>query len=124
MNAPHQESALDGEQYDPVYLNARREALIIFCVWAACLLWAVPYCYFNGYTSGDEAFQAESFATIWGVPSWVFWGIAMPWMAANVFTIWFCFFYMADDDLGIAHEGVDIEEEIAEMHAARGEAGQ
>ena len=31
---------------------------------------------------------------------WIFWGVAAPWIAANLFTFWFCAHYMVDDDLG------------------------
>ena len=81
--------------YDPTFLHARREALIIFAVWVLALIWAVPYCYFNGYDIDTAILK-----TVWGVPAWVFWGIVAPWLAANVFTFWFCFSFMADDDLG------------------------
>lgn len=101
--------------YDPVFLHARTEAIIIFCVWAAGLLWAVPFCYFNGYVGHVDPQHIE---TIWGIPSWLFWGIFVPWIAADVFTTWFCFCYMANDDLGEAHEGADVAEEVAELHAA------
>lgn len=103
-------------EYDPIFLHSRREAIVIFCVWLAGLVWAVPFCYFNGYV--DPA-AAVNISTIWGIPSWLFWGIGVPWILADLFTVWFCFFYMADDDLGEIHEGVDIEEEIAELHAAK-----
>ena len=33
------------------------------------------------------------------MPAWVFWGIAAPWAVAVVFSLWFCFRYMVDDDL-------------------------
>jgi hypothetical protein len=56
---------------------------------------------------------------IMGIPTWLFWGIFMPWLAADAFTIWFCFFYMKDDELGEAHEGSDIEEELAELQAPK-----
>lgn len=94
-------------EYDPVFLHARREALIIFLVWVAALLWAVPFCYLNGYGAGVDPAEIS---TVWGIPAWLFWGIAVPWLAADAFTTWFCFCYMADDDLGEAHEGADIEE--------------
>lgn len=103
-------------EFDPVFLNARREAVIIFSVWVLALVWAVPFCYLNGYI---DDFDPDNFSTIWGVPTWLFWGIAVPWLAADLFTAWFCFCYMSDDDLGEAHEGADVEEEIAEMHAAK-----
>jgi len=38
------------------------------------------------------------------MPSWVVWGIAVPWIVADIFTVWFCFFYMKDDDLGLSPE--------------------
>ena len=81
--------------YDLTFLHTRREALIIFAVWILALLWAVPYCYIKGYGLDGAALE-----TVWGVPVWVFWGIVAPWLAANVFTFWFCFSFMADDDLG------------------------
>lgn len=81
--------------YDPIFLHARREALIIFAVWVLALLWAVPYCYINGYDIDPTTLK-----TVWGVPSWVFWGIGAPWILANIFTFWFCLFYMEEDDLG------------------------
>jgi hypothetical protein len=88
-------------EYDPVFLHARKEAVIIFLVWLATLLWAVPYCYLNGYMHNVEI---DELATVWGMPSWIFWGILVPWLVADVFTTWFCFWYMADDDLGEAPE--------------------
>ena len=94
-------------EYDPVFLHSRREAVVIFCLWLAGLVWAVPFCYLNGYV------DAETVSTVWGIPSWLFWGIGLPWILADIFTVWFCFFYMADDDLGEDPEGADIEEEIA-----------
>jgi len=84
-------------EYDPTFLHSRREAAIIFGVWATALVWSVPYCYFNGYST---LASPEELQTILGIPSWVFWGVGFPWLLADVFTVWFCFFYMADDDLG------------------------
>ena len=37
---------------------------------------------------------------ILGMPDWVFWAVVFPWGLALLFSIWFCFFFMADDDLG------------------------
>jgi hypothetical protein len=79
--------------WDPVFLHSRREALVIFAVWLAALAWAVPFCYLTGYGAGGAP------ATVLGIPSWAFWGIATPWILANVFTVWFCFRFMEDDPL-------------------------
>jgi hypothetical protein len=103
-----------GAEYDPVFLHSRKEAILIFALWVVMLLWSVPYCYFAGYGQYDPA----TFETVLGIPKWLFWGIAVPWLVADVFTTWFCFCYMKEDDLGEAHEGADLAEEVAEMHAA------
>ncbi len=103
--------------YDPVYLHSRREALIIFGVWVAAFCWSVPYCYLNGY---PPRVDPDTFATVWGMPAWVFWGIVVPWLVADLVTIWICFFYIADDDLGEAHEGADVAQDRQERHAAGG----
>ncbi len=34
------------------------------------------------------------------MPSWVFYGIFLPWMLVNFLGIWFCFGYMKNDELG------------------------
>ena len=46
---------------------------------------------------------------IWGVPSWVFWSVALPWLVANLFTLAFSLFYVADDPLGKALDELDRE---------------
>ncbi len=88
-------TALVHYEYDPVFLHSRREAIIIVGVWALGLLWSVPYCYLRGYNLSPQDIH-----TIWGIPSWIFWGIGVPWLLADLFTAWFCFSYMAADDLG------------------------
>jgi hypothetical protein len=102
----------DHEQWDPLFLNSRREAILILCLWALCLLWAVPFCYLNGFRQSPEEMR-----TILGMPDWVFWGITVPWVLASVFAIWFSMRVIVDDDLGEAREDLDIEEEIEELHA-------
>ena len=86
-------------EHSEVFRNSRREAIVIFSTWVVALLWAVPYCYFNGY---GQAVDPETFSTTLGIPSWLFGGILLPWVVADVFTTWFSFAYMKDDDLGIA----------------------
>ena len=97
MKAPDNNQEPANVPWDPAFLDSRREAWVILLLWVAALLWAVPYCYLNGF---PETFVEEEFSTVWGVPSWLFWGIAVPWLLADVFTLWFCFFYMKDGSLG------------------------
>jgi len=89
---PTEEAPLE---YDPFFLHARREAVIIFCIWVVALIWAVPFCYYNGYAIDDPV----NIPTTLGIPSWLLWGIAMPWFLADIFTTWFCFWFMKDGDL-------------------------
>ena len=105
-------------EYDPTFLHSRREAIIIFGAWLAGLCWAVPFCYFNGY---PETFDPEGFQTVMGIPRWLFWGIFVPWIVADIFTTWFCFCYMTDDDLEPAGHGVDVEPSDAGPRSAAGE---
>lgn len=99
---------------DPVYLDSRREALVILLAWAVCLVWTVSYCYVNGYTRHDrvpgevsalvpdlERFDRtpDSLTTPFGlgIPDWALWGIVVPWVACVGFSAWLCFVYMKDD---------------------------
>ena len=60
-------------------------------------MWEVVYCYLFGY---GDAIDPAALDTVLGVPSWIFWGVAAPWIVANLFTFWFCTRYMGDNDLG------------------------
>ena len=90
-----QENVESSGGYDPVYLNCRREAVIILVAWAVCLAWTVGYCHTFGY-----GLTPEEVTVVAGIPSWVFWGVMVPWMLAAAFSCWFSLWYMADDDLG------------------------
>jgi hypothetical protein len=75
--------------------HARREGLLLLTVWGVALLWSCGYSRFFGYER-----SADDISLILGIPDWVFWGIVIPWAICVVFTFWFCFFFMSDDDLG------------------------
>jgi hypothetical protein len=80
--------------------HARREGLVIMSAWAVALLWSVGVSYLFGY--GREA---RAIGLVLGMPDWVFWGVAFPWGLCLLLSVWFCFRYMADDDLGQDREG-------------------
>ena len=101
-------------ELDPVFLNSRREAIVIFLLWFVCLLWAVPVSYMLGY--GQEI-EPGNVPTILGMPKWTFWGIVCPWLVADVVTTWLCFRFIKEDDLGRAED-----EEPATTAAAAGDA--
>ena len=83
------------DRYDPTFVHARREAVVILVVWALCLVWTIGY-------SSVFAYQADSAgkSLVFGLPGWVFWGVAVPWAVAAVVSIGMALVYMADDDLG------------------------
>ncbi len=102
-DTPSPASPLDDDhEWDPTFLNCRREALTALGIWFLALSWTVPFCYLNGYPG--ENFDPENLSTVFGIPSWTFWGVVVPWLVCDVVTVWFCFFYMRDDHLGAAPE--------------------
>jgi hypothetical protein len=75
--------------------NARREGLLIMLVWAVALIWSVGSGYYLGYDR-----PAGAIPLVLGMPAWVVWSVVAPWGFCLLFSVWFCFLYMADDDLG------------------------
>ena len=75
--------------------NARREGGLILAVWLAALVWSLAVGYALGYRR-----PAAAMGLVLGMPDWVFWSVVFPWGLCLVFSVWFCFVYMADDDLG------------------------
>ena len=89
-------STLDSPPDDPVYLNSLREFFLILGMWAFFLVWVVSYCYFYGYRPVGSP---DELPMTLGMPSWVVWGIAVPWLVANLLTIAMCIWGIKDDDL-------------------------
>ena len=87
-------SERDRVRWDPVYLHARREALEILVAWGIALVWSIGYCSLYGYEQGPPL------KMVWGIPSWVFWGVVVPWACAAVFTCYYSLVRMHDDPLG------------------------
>ena len=94
--------AIDRAKFDPVYVQARREALFILGLFLACFAWAILFSWWDGYRT--EATLSEPMPLVLGLPRWVFWGIFVPWLAVDAITIWFALWYMRDDDLGESQE--------------------
>jgi hypothetical protein len=79
--------------------NARREGIVIMTAWAIVLCWTVGGSYLLGYDSTRPT------NLILGMPDWIFYCIVLPWGCCLLLSFWFCFFYMADDDLGQDRDG-------------------
>lgn len=94
--------------YDPVFINASREAIVIVILFTIMLIWSLSVSIGLGYFSES---QTVDIGTVLGLPAWVFWGILIPWIAVDVISIWFCFFFMKDDDLGEVEESIVAKDE-------------
>lgn len=87
---------------DPVLHSGWREALVVFGVWAAALAWSVGYCALFAYPGRDHLDEAARKLTyVFGFPSWVFWGIILPWLCCVAASFVLSRFVMTDSDLGI-----------------------
>jgi hypothetical protein len=94
-----------------LFNNSRKEAIIVGVVWALAFAWTIGYCYLFGYSHDEtsppvrlgiiEANPKPQPRQILGFPDWVLIGIMLPWVACTLFTIWFGWKWMSDDDLGI-----------------------
>jgi hypothetical protein len=96
------------------YRNARREARFVIVLWFLALVWTVGYCYLRGYHHAPdswvvqaglaEAGLPEKVHFVFGLPSWITYGILAPWLICSIITVWFGLYYMRDDDLGVDRE--------------------
>jgi len=101
---------------DPVFVQSLRESGVILLTWLACFVWTFTYCTRYGYpTDVDPA----AFPTVLGMPSWVVWGIVLPWSLANIVTLLFCFGFMQDATL----EPDDVAEQTAAPSRAEDAGG-
>jgi hypothetical protein len=80
---------------DPLVRSAGREALVVFGVWLIAMIYTVGYCYLFGYNRPPQDVKL-----VWGVPDWIMWGVFAPWGACYLFSIWFSYGFMRDEDLG------------------------
>ena len=78
-----------------MYLNARREGLVAFLGWVIAGLVTVPTCLTLGF-----GLDSEQVNTILGIPTWVFFGIVVPWICMIGYAVWFSLFFVKDEDLG------------------------
>ncbi len=79
------------QPYDARFLRARKEAWMIIIAWLVCLVWTIGYTSVTGYN-----IDGTSVALVFGMPSWIVWGVFVPWLAATVFSIGFALFYMSE----------------------------
>ncbi len=79
---------------DPIFESSLRESKWILLIWAVNFVWVVGYCGWFGYPRDNAPLE-----TVLGMPSWVFWGVFVPWIVAAVVSSWFALRCMSDHSL-------------------------
>ncbi len=82
-------------QLDPLYVSSLRELKWILIAWCVNFAWVIGVCALLGYGDGDT----KQVTTILGMPSWVFWGVFLPWIVVTLFIAWFALRVMKDHPL-------------------------
>ncbi len=85
---------------EPILKTARREMFSAAGVWLATLCWSVGYCANYGYD-----LQPEDLTFVFGFPTWIFYGVVLPWWLCTLISGVFAFGFMQDADLGETDEG-------------------
>ncbi len=85
---------------NPTLRHARREAYVLFGVWAIATATCCIASACLGYERADRPASQMRLDPILGVPSWFFWAVLVPWAACAIFTVVFAGFFMKEDDLG------------------------
>ncbi len=68
-----------------------KEAIWILGIWVGFASWVLGYAAVHAYPK-----DPSSMGLTFGLPTWVVWGILVPWILATMITIWFCLFVMED----------------------------
>jgi len=86
------------------FRQARKEFWFMIATWATFAAWTLTY---NGLRASAEG----PVEIVWGMPSWVVFGVALPWAVATGLTIWFSLAFMKDTPLEEITEAADTRDE-------------
>lgn len=102
-NDPETDSKLNAaqDQLDPVFVHSWRETVAILILFSIFLIWSVGVSFWMGWESRYVPVDGSPISTTLGMPSWVFYGVMLPWAVVNLVAIWFCFAFIEDDDLEV-----------------------
>ncbi len=84
-----------------------REAKFVGLTWVIVMIYTCTVIISQGYVPVDE--RPAHPALVLGIPSWVFWGLFVPWFAMIVVTWCFAIFYLKDDEPYMEFPSVDNE---------------
>ena len=86
---------------DDPHSSSLSELKGIIYIWAISFVWVIGYCLWYGYEAN------EVIELTFGIPSWAFWGVFVPWAVATVATCWFALTQMKDHPLDVEADDQD-----------------
>ncbi len=72
--------------------RSRGEAIAILAIWVLFAVWVIGYAACRAYPEEPAEIRLAL-----GFPSWVVWGVALPWLVATLLTIVFSLVVMKDE---------------------------
>ena len=72
--------------------SSRRETIVILVIWSVVCIWVMLSSHFLGYV--DDTSDVK---ILFGMPSWVTWSIALPWLVSSTISLWFALGFMKDE---------------------------
>jgi hypothetical protein len=102
MNGP---PTTNPSKLDPLVRNSLREAKGILWIWGIAFVWVVGYCSLRGTAGPGTVGSDQELSVVWGMPSWVFWGVALPWLISVLVSAWFALHCIADEPLSGTSNG-------------------
>ncbi len=95
--------------------KTRREALGVVALWILSCAWTVGYSLSAAYRQDPDP------PLLFGIPTWVVWGVLLPWGVILIITCWAAFFGIKDENLdedALAH--LDTAEDLSAVEAPHG----
>jgi hypothetical protein len=80
---------------DPLLRNARFEAFLVLATWITAAVYSVTYCRLYGYLPENQELKFT-----FGFPSWIFFGVVIPWLSCALVSLVISLFVMKGDSLG------------------------
>ncbi len=78
------------------YQQCWKEAKIVGVIWMSAFIYCSTVLARMGYVPPEQRPRVPSM--IWGVPTWVFWGLFVPWIVLILVTWFFAVFVLKDDE--------------------------
>ena len=84
-----------------------KEVKIVAAIWLAGFVWCATVLIWRGYIPVDQ--RPDVPALVLGIPSWVFWGLFVPWFVQIGAAWWFAVWVLKDDEPGYEGPAPDVQ---------------